>query len=288
MSDDRICAEDSFAAEAEKSAFGRERKTGEAFGVYRKLAVSQAGNKKVSQICQDGGAVTSILLSAMQNGATDAALVMSVHPEKHFFPVPKLATTPREILEAAGSKYVCSQSPLALIADAEKQGKTKVALVGLPCQIRTFRRLQIANPSKVACVKLSLGLMCSGCFSYEMITDFVQKKLSINLQSITKMNIKKKMLIATNEGVVSVALSEISPYKQKCWDSCFDFSSELADVSFGGLGLDGWTFVVIRSEKGEEMFRNAEKAGLLQTRSVSSDDDSVKLLTRLSRKKLKH
>ena len=284
----RICAEDSFTAEAESIVFGRRRKASEAFGVYRRLAVGQSTNHGIAKVCQDGGVVTALLLSSMKNGNLDAALVTSTHPEKPFYPISRLAVTPAEILEAAGSKYVCSQNPLVLVAEAEKQGKSKVAFVGLPCQIRAFRRLEMASPARTACVKYSLGLMCSGCFKYELVEEFIHNKLSLDLRRITKMNIKKRLLIATDNGSRSILLSEISPYKQKCWDDCRDFSSELADISFGGLGLDGWTFAVVRSEKGEELLMNAESAELLQTKSVSSDDGALKLLVKLSLKKRDH
>jgi coenzyme F420 hydrogenase subunit beta len=285
---DSTCVEDSFTAEAENNIFGRQRTAGETFGVYRSLVIGQAANHGIAQVCQDGGFVTALLLSAMQNGKVDAALVTGTHPEKPFCPMSKLAMTPAEILETAGSKYVCSQNPLALVAEAEKRGRSKVAFVGLPCQIRAFRRLQMASPFKIACVKYSVGLMCSGCFSYELVDEFIQKKLSIDPRSITKMNIKKKLLITTDNGVVQIPLSEISPYKQKCWNGCCDFSSELADISVGGLGLDGWTFSIIRSEKGEELFMSAEKAGFLLTKPVSSDDGALQLLAKLSMKKREH
>ena len=288
MHADRTCIEDTFTTEAETNIFGRKRAADESFGVYRRLAIGQTTNHEIARVCQDGGVVTALLLSAMQNGIVDAALVTSAHTEKSLYPVSKLAVTPAEVLEAAGSKYVCSKNTLSLAAEAERLGKNRVALVGLPCQIRAFRRMQMASPSKIACVKYSLGLMCSGCFSYELVTELIRKKLSIDALSIIKMNIKKRLLIVTNTGVKSIPLSEISSYKQKCVDGCCDFSSELADISVGGLGLNGWTFAAIRSEKGEGLFVNAERAGLLRTKSVISDDVALKLLVKLSLKKREH
>jgi coenzyme F420-reducing hydrogenase beta subunit len=59
----------------------------------------------------------------------------------------------------------------------------------------------------------------------------------------------------------------------------------LADISVGGLGLDGWTFTIVRTEKGEELLSNAEKVGLIETRNVDEEPNSLNLLQKLSKKK---
>jgi len=51
------------------------------------------------------------------------------------------------------------------------------------------------------------------------------------------------------------------------------------------LGLEGWTFVVIRTKEGEELFENAEKSGALMTRPVEQNEPASNLLVKLSRKK---
>jgi len=288
MQPDKTCVEDSCNATIEKKAFGRQRKIEETFGVYRRLAIAQTTNHEIAQVCQDGGAATALLFVAMEKGIIDAALITGTHPEKPFYPVLKMATKPAEILDAAGSKYTCSQNPITLAAEAKKQGKSKVAFVGMPCQILAFRRLQMVNPPRLDYVRYSLGLMCSGCFSYELITEFIQKKVGIDLRSIVKINIKQKLLITTNAGVTPIPLSEINQYKQKGCLYCRDFSSELADISVGGMGMDGWSFTVVRSEKGEELFVNAEKAGFLRTKPVDLNEGTLKLLIRLSQKKSRH
>jgi coenzyme F420 hydrogenase subunit beta len=68
---------------------------------------------------------------------------------------------------------------------------------------------------------------------------------------------------------------------------CTDFSAELADISTGGLGLSGWTLAIIRTETGRELFKNAEKAGLIRTRPVEEEQGALNLLIKLSKKKRK-
>src|SRR3989337_3676994 len=112
---------------------------------------------------------------------------------------------------------------------------------------------------------------------------YIRGKLGIDLAGIRKMNIKGKMLITTDSGVTPIPLAEVKPFVRRSCSACDDFSSELADISVGGLGLDGWTFTIIRPEKGEELFSGAEKAGFLTTKPIEEGAFALSLLTKLSR-----
>jgi len=275
-------------SELEKMALGRERNSTEEFGVYRRIAIAQASNGKVLSACQDGGVVTALLLYSLENGLINAAVTSGISQEKPLLPTPKLATTPQEILECAGTRYFYSPSVFAL-AEGVKQKKTSMAFVGTPCQIRAIRKLQQAGLKKYTePVKLLIGLLCSECFTYEgLVEKYINNTLNINPNSIRKMNIKGKMIINTNSSVQTIPLAEAKQYARKKCQACDDFSSELADISCGGLGLDGWTFVIMRTETGEELFKAAEKAGALRTKPVGKDEFALNLLVKLSVKKRK-
>lgn len=273
-------------AKAESFVFGRERKPEEDFGIYRRLVVAQATDERILKIRQDGGVATALLLFGLEKGLIDGAVVSGTDPEKPFYPIPKLATTAEEILEAAGTKYFCSPNILPL-TDVLRQKKVNVALVGTPCKIHAVRSLQLAGMKRYAApVKFLIGLMCSECFIYNgLMEDHIHGKLGIDLAGIRKMNIKGKMLVTTDSGVTPIPLAEIKQYARKSCSVCDDFSSELADISVGGLGLDGWTFTIIRTEKGEELFSNAEKAGFITTKPLEEGAFAMNLLTKLSKKK---
>lgn len=271
---------------AENFVFSRERKAEEDFGVYRRLAVAQAKDGRILKVCQDGGVATALLLFALENGLIDGAIVSGITEEKPFHPTPKLATNSKEILECAGTKYSYSPNILALV-EGIKQKKANMAFVGTPCQIRAIRKMQMIGLKKYAApLKFLVGLMCSECFTYEgLMEKHVHETLGINLRGIRKINIKGKMLVTTESDVKTVPLAEAKQYARKSCRFCDDFSSELADISVGGLGLDGWTFVVIRTGDGEKIFEEAEKAGVLKTRPVEKDEFAISLLVKLSRKK---
>jgi coenzyme F420 hydrogenase subunit beta len=266
--------------------FGREKKAEESFGVYRRLALAQAKNEEILKMGQDGGVVTALLLFALKNGLIDGAIVAGTSLEKPFLPVPRLATTSEEIVKCAGTKYCYSPNILAL-AEAVEQKKTNIAFVGTPCEVRAVRRMQMVGLRKfVAPVKFVIGLMCSECFAYEgLVKKHLGETSGLNLNSIRKINIKGKMLITTELGVKTISLAEAKQYARASCRFCDDFSAELADISAGGLGLDDWTFVVLRTEKGEELFSKAEKTGILNVKTVDNELNALNLLNKLSKKK---
>jgi len=271
---------------AENFLFGRERKAEEGFGIYRRLVVAQAKDNKILKVCQDGGVTTALLVSALENGLIDSAIVSGISREKPFHPSPKLATSPEEILECAGTRYSYSPNILAL-ADGLKQRKANMAFVGTPCQIHAVRKMQMSGLKKyTAPLKFVIGLMCSECFNYEgLMEKHIRQTLGLKLDDIRKINIKGKMLVTTKSEVKTIPLAEVKQYAQKSCGFCDDFSSELADISTGGLGLDGWTFTIIRTEKGDELFSNAKKAGVIKTRNVNEEANALNLLRKLSVKK---
>lgn len=272
-------------SKAEDFVFGRERKFEEEFGVYRRLVVAKAKNDKLLKTCQDGGVVTTLLLFALENGLIDSAVVSRTSQEKPFYPVPKLAVTSEEILKCAGTRYSYSPNVLAL-EEGVKQKKASVAFVGTPCQIRTIRKMQMLGLKKYTTVKFLIGLMCSECFTYEgLMEKHIQETLGINLSDIIKINIKGKMFVTTKSEVKIIPLAEAKKYARESCRSCDDFSSELTDISVGGLGLNGWTLTVIRTEKGEELFSSAEEVGVIKTRNVNGEVNALSLLHRLSKKK---
>ncbi len=271
---------------AENFVFGRERGSEEKFGVYRKMLVAKAKDEEILKVCQDGGVATALVAFALERGLIDGAVLSGKSQEKPFYPVPKLAATREEVLECAGTKYSYSPNILSL-ADAIKQKKASLAFVGTPCQIHAVRKMQMAGLKKyVAPLKFLIGLMCSESFTYEgLMETHLKQNLGVNLHEIEKMNIKGRMLVTTRSEVKAVPLKEIKQYVRNSCRGCDDFSSELADISLGGLGLNGWTFVIVRTEKGEELFEAAQKAGVLETRPLEKDEFALKLLVKLSEKK---
>ena len=65
---------------------------------------------------------------------------------------------------------------------------------------------------------------------------------------------------------------------------CGDFSAEMADIACGGVGTDNATIVVIRTEKGENIWKEYEKSGLVEVEPIVNNKRAWNILLRLARR----
>ena len=230
--------------------------------------------------------VTALLTYALERGIIDGAAVSGISKERPFYPVPRLVTTPQEVLECAGTRYSYSPNLLAF-QEGIRQDKRRLAFVGTPCQIHALRKIEKNLLEYVNPLRLAIGLLCTESFTYEgLMEKHIRGKLGIDLNDIKKINIKAKILVTTKSGETHVIpLKEAKQYTRKSCTLCTDFSAELADISVGGLGLSDWTFTILRTPKGEELFQGAVREGFLKTRPVEEEKRAFDLLVKLSKRK---
>jgi coenzyme F420 hydrogenase subunit beta len=271
----------------ERLVFGREKREGEDFGIYKSLIIAQTKDANVMRVCQDGGVVTTLLIFALRKGIIDSAALSGVSEIEPLRPMPRLAVTEADVLECSGTRYTYSPNIFAF-KEGVNQRKEKIAFVGTPCQIEAIRRIQ-ALPLKKFSNRLTftIGLFCSECFTYDgLVKEFIHGKLGVDPSEVRKISIKGKLIVAKNSGEIKTApLKDIKQYADRCVYSCSDFSAELSDISVGGLGLEGWTLTILRTEQGKELFEEAEASGLIRTRPFKEEEKVLDLLTKLSRKK---
>lgn len=273
----------------ERALFGRERKPDEIYGISRSIYVTRSTSKKILIKCQDGGLVTTLLSSALNSKSINGAAISGLNSSNPWLPKPLLATKFGTFLENAGTRYSYSPNLLAF-KDGVTKSLKKIAFVGTPCQILALRRIQKIPIKKYSkALSFIIGLFCSESFSYNgLMINKIQNELGIDLKTITKMNIKGSIILNTKNGkTVKISLKEAKKYAEPQCSYCNDFSAEFADISVGGVGLNGWTFAIIRTEKGEEVFQHAFNEGLLQVKSVYQFESAFNLLKKLSNIKKK-
>lgn len=283
----RVCPRFGWSqAAVENFVFGRERKPEEIFGVYRRMVVAQASDEELRKKCQDGGVVTALLKFALEEGVIEVAVVSGLAQDKPLLPHPMLATNAAELLACAGTRYTYSPNLFAL-KEGILQKKKKLAYVGTPCQIQSIRCIEMASLKRyVEPIKLTIGLMCTESFAYDGLLRHIEQTLDIHPGDIAKVNIKGQLLVTTKSGELkTVPLKEAKQYTRQGCLPCNDFSAEFADISAGGLGMTNWTFVILRTSKGEEVFEQAEKAGIIRTKPVEEEKFASGLLVKLSEKK---
>jgi coenzyme F420 hydrogenase subunit beta len=277
-----------------------------AFGVYRRIVAARCKDPEILARCEDGGVVTTLLVWGLRNGTFDGAVVSATDAQNPCAPVPKVVTTVDDAIRSASSWYTYCPNNLAL-ADAEKLGLTKVAFVGVPCQITPNRKMALTDPAyldngrkKEAHIKkqtrflkgfaervaLNIGLLCSEVFSFnELMVDTIQGSMGIPLSEIRQFNVKGKVQIFKKDGeLVEMNLRQAQEYARPECHHCGDFSAELADISCGGVGATNWTITVLRTEKGVQVFDALVREGLVEVRPIEEFENSMKVFLRLTRK----
>lgn len=262
----------------------------EGFGPYNYAVIARAKDRECLKRGQDGGVTSKLLIHALENGSINGAVIGDILPENPQVGIQKLATTAEEILACSGSRYTYSPNTVALREAMENDIKP-IAVVGVPCQVDGVRqqqyssiRLDIAKWYQKN-VPLVIGLFCSESFTHEHIA-LIAEHLKVEPKDIVNVNVKGKVIITLRDGHEEImALKDFHPYARPACLYCLDYAAENSDIGVGGIGLDGWTFVAVRTEKGHEFFQAAVDDDLFEIMPVDSVPKAKSLLIRLSNMK---
>lgn len=258
----------------------------EGFGPYNYAIIARAKNRDYLKAGQDGGVTSALLVHLLENGEINGAVLGDVLPENPQVGVQKLATTAQDIRSCSGSRYTYSPNTVAL-TEAMKKDIKPLAVVGVPCQVDGVRqqqyssiRLDIAKWYEKN-ISLVIGLFCSESFTHEHIS-YIAKELDVEPQDIVRVNVKGKVIITLRDGrEIIMKLKDFHQFARPACLYCLDYAAEHADIGVGGIGLDGWTFVAVRTEAGHKAFQAAMDAGLFETMEVDEAPKAKSLLIRL-------
>jgi coenzyme F420-reducing hydrogenase beta subunit len=208
---------------------------------------------------QDGGMVTSILNKGIEMGLLDAAVVAQKNTSCGANAA--LVDETDLILQAKGTKYV-RVSVIAPLMDALNRGKKRIAVVGTPCQVRAVRKLQkqgYFSEKFPDCEIVLIGLFCFESFDYESLKSRVRELFSIDLDSADKIQIARgKFIVAIDGKEYSCRVRDLENQVRAGCGFCNDLVSRLADISIGSIGSpDGYSTVIVRSERGEKLLEAA-------------------------------
>lgn len=155
----------------------------------------------------------------------------------------------------------------------------KIAMVGTPCEIMAASKLQHYTDSPI---DVKLGLFCMENFSYKYFVNLL-KEYGLKMDDIEKFQIDKGYVflnLKTKE-TLKIPLSVAKRIIRKNCNICVELTSETSDISIGSIGSeDGWSTVIIRTEKGEEIIK-----GAIEQRYIEADeftDNQFALLERLA------
>ena len=263
------------------------------YGTYSYGFYARSTDPDILARCQDGGMVSALIVHGLETGALGGAVLGDVLPEDRQIGRHKLALDREAVLSCAASRYTYSPNTLAL-QEAMRRDIKPLAVVGVPCQIDGVR-LQQHSSIRLAMadwyrdnITLTFGLFCSESFTHESIRK-LGELVDCDPAAIENINIKGKVIVRLDSGEELVTpLRKYRDFARPACLYCLDYAAENADIGAGGIGIDGWTYSLIRTERGHQAFQAALDDGRIETRPLDDEPRGDFLTRKLSVDKKKN
>ncbi|MCK4370235.1 MAG: Coenzyme F420 hydrogenase/dehydrogenase, beta subunit C-terminal domain, partial [Candidatus Lokiarchaeota archaeon] len=265
-------------------------------GNWLKIVTAQAKDPKIREIATDGGVVTAILIALLENNLINGALISK--RVSSFQRIPFFAKSREEILEAAGTYYDLKGpvpelgnyntfvSTISELKKIDYSDYMKIAIVGVPCQIHSIRKMQELNIIPAHIVKYTLGLFCYENFKFDDVARAkIEERFNFSFKDIEKINIKDNLIInlRNKDTPLKIQFSELRDIMRHACRVCENFSNYFADISFGGLGSQtGYTTVMVRTKTGERIYNLAQNKGyIIEPKDLNSSAEKSKILAQI-------
>jgi len=256
----------------------------ESLGYYRKILLAHATNPTLRDASKSGGVVNALLHFAINEKIIDSAIVSEASSRVPIKVKPSISLVPDDTLSAVDTKVVPSVVAEAFGRAVFEHGKVRIAFVGIPCHVRAIRKLEAWQHKLMDSLRVTIGLFCLWTFSLGRLLEYLLHEHNIAANEIQNVDLTVNEYVVTAENrVVRIPLSEVESHIMNRCRTCADFTSELADISIGGASpLKDWSIVIIRTKEGEAFFNKAVKEGVITTKMIEAEPETLAHLIKLS------
>ena len=231
------------------------------------LAKSQ--NEDIFNAGECGGAVTSIFKYLLDEGKVDGVLALSPQDDV-YDATPTFITDSKNLINTAGS-YHCAPTMVGDLIQKYLFDK-KVAVAVKPCDMRVIEELIVRHKINKDNIYL-IGLNCGGTVSPVSGRKMIDLFYEADPNDVVGEEIDKgKFIIELADGsheAIKIHDLEAEGYgrRNNC-QRCDVKIPRKANIACGNWGAEeGWTFIEINDEKGQELIDGAKKSGILETKS---------------------
>ena len=249
----------------------------ESLGYYRRILLAHATNPTIRDASRSGGVVTALLNFAITEKIIDSAIVSEASSKVPIKIAPSINLVPDDTLSAVDAKIVPSAVAEAFGRAVFEHGKVSIAFVGIPCHIVALRKLEAWQHKLMGSLRITIGLFCLWTFSLGRLLEYLLNEHNIAANEIQNVDLTANEYVVTTENrVVQIPLSEAKLHIMNRCRTCTYFTSQLADISVGGAGpLKDWSIVIIRTKEGEDLFNRAVKEGIIKTKKIETEPESL-------------
>lgn len=263
----------------------RMEKTG--IGEYSEIFSAHAGFDVQKR--QSGGAVTAILVNALEEGLIDAVVTVTADPWTQK-PQSAVITKTDVLVAKAGSRYAWWVPTLAALKSAVVTQKLEnIAVVGVPCAVSAARIMASSDHDLLRpfgrAIRLIVGLFCTETFDYEMlIRDKIVSEMAIEPWQIAKLDVRGKLIVECTDATTrEIPLQALDDCVRSGCNACGDLTAVDADISAGSIGSpEGETTIIVRTAAGAGFVNHAAETGRLV---IEKDSCNLSVIEKLARKK---
>ncbi|MFP4057413.1 MAG: Coenzyme F420 hydrogenase/dehydrogenase, beta subunit C-terminal domain [Candidatus Brocadiia bacterium] len=254
-------------------------------GVVRGLYLTRAADDHVRQCGASGGTASALQRYVLDQGIVDGVRTTRLGTDDDpLAPHPFVARSAGDLAGTAGSIYQLTPANAAL--HDQLRGDVRLACVGLGCHTRGLRKAaQVAKPFREK-VALLVGIFC-GHNATPAGQDHLLRRLGVDPAEVTRIRYRAgphpgSLRVETRGGGVHQMSFRAYTYFLTAFENprcalCTDPLNALADLAIGDAWLPhlrekgGWNLTIVRSARGEAIFRQAVDDGALVARPAEPD-----------------
>ena len=254
-------------------------------GPTLKAYLTRASDEKLWKHGQSGGAVTALTTHLLTAHKVDGVLTTTMPKDGTLRPRASIVRDPRKLIQGQGSKYV----PVSFaepLEEMRQKESDRIAVVGLGCHFRSLANDESTpNPTWKDRVTFKIGLGCDRVLS-SLVIEHLIKSVDFPVEEVASYEFRSKLRsgwpgegrILTNDNQVCYVPNH---NRLRCKEAftplacrlCFDKANILSDITaFDPWGLtkdsSGWTLLITRTLRGQQLLDSAEKSGYLIAKEV--------------------
>lgn len=245
--------------------------------------VGCAKDNTIRQKSQSGGIVTALLCYLLEQNKIDGAIVNNLDPKTRR-PQAVFASLKDEIIDACGSYYAQSSVVKTVLENSDKN----TAAVVLGCQAESLQLIR-EKYSNIILPKYTIGLICAGQYSGDMINDLIEQS-GCDAKKISGFRFRDKSVGWPGDVHVASSNKDYWLPKEKRHGlkqvyelhrciCCYDQMNIFCDIVCGDpWGIvhkqqpEGHTVIIARTEKGKRLLEDAARDGAIVLDKLSIED----------------
>jgi coenzyme F420 hydrogenase subunit beta len=270
-----------------KTASAAPERSSQKWGTVIEVWEGYASDPQIRFRGSSGGLCTALSIFCLERGLAGGVLHIGSEPNRPWMNCTYHSVNREELITRTGSRYAPA-SPANGLQHIENSADRSV-FIGKPCDVAGLKMAQAFRPELAHKTALSIGFFCAGTPSTRGTLDFLEQ-YRVKPEDIAELRYRGMGW----PGAARISFKDIRrqpievPYSQswgfiqkyrpfRCY-LCPDLTAEFADISVGdpwyreaGEDEPGRSLILIRTERGREIFRQAIQEGYISADPSNED-----------------